>query len=175
MWIQAPAHDRESLAQFREMRVNRDGEGDISQRTGGINGDLMRVCVDLADHEMRCVFGDGFGMRFALMQWRRIPGPGGAPVPAGRPVPASPERAQSLSPGTQPRDLSDQRRHQARLLLRTQQRENRAERHGHVGAADQLEHPQRMAGLVIPPGIAGHDRDPEHVDPRATAAAPAST
>jgi len=167
MRIEAAAHDYQSLGQLGEMRIERDGERDVGQGSGGVYGYLMRVGADLPDQEMCRVLGDGFGVRLTLSQRRSIPG--AERCCRCRRLDQSGhrgQRAQFLAPGTQPRDLADQRCHEARLLLRPDQRKHRAERDGYIGAADQLQHPQRVARLVIPPRIAGHDRDPENINVR---------
>ena len=74
MRIEAAAHDDQSLRQFGEMRVERNGEGDIGQRPRGIYGHLVRVGVHLPYHEMRRVFGDRLGVRRALEHRWSFPG-----------------------------------------------------------------------------------------------------
>ena len=123
--------------------------------------------ANLPDQKMCRVFGDGLGMRLALEQWRSIPG--AERRCRCRRLDQSGhrrQRAQFLAPGTQPGDFPDQRRHEAGLLLRPDQRKHSPERDRHVGTSDQLQHPQCVPRLVIPPRIAGHDRDAENIDLR---------
>ena len=54
--IEAAAHDDDALGELGELRIGADGEGDVGHGSGGEDGDLMRMGVDLADEEMDGVF-----------------------------------------------------------------------------------------------------------------------
>ncbi len=165
--IEASPHDDETLRQLGEMRVERHGKRNIGQGPRRVNGHLVGMGMDLPNQKMRRVLGDGFGVRLALGERRSLPGTERCCRcrrldQSGR----RGQRIQELAPGTQPGHLADQRCHQARLLLRSNEGKHRAERHRHVGSTEQLQQPQSVARLVVPPGITGHDRDSENIDLR---------
>ena len=57
--IEAAAHEHDALRERGEFGIDGDGERDVGQRAGGIDGDLVRMRAHLANEEVRRVFIDG--------------------------------------------------------------------------------------------------------------------
>jgi hypothetical protein len=72
--VEAAAHDDDPLGEGGEFGVDAESEGDVGERAGGVDGDLVRVGVDLADEEVDGVFFDGAGVRGAFGHGRDFVG-----------------------------------------------------------------------------------------------------
>ena len=52
LWVEAAAHDDDALRELGEVRIDCDGERDVGERAAGVDADLVRVRVHLADEEV---------------------------------------------------------------------------------------------------------------------------
>ena len=69
--VEAAAHDDDALGELGEVGIDGEGERDVGERAGGVDGDLVRVRVDLADEEVGGVFVERLGGGLRL---RRVVG-----------------------------------------------------------------------------------------------------
>ena len=164
--VQAATHDDDTLRQLGEVRIDRQRERDIRQRTGGVNRHLMRVRANLTDQEVRGVFVERLRVRRALRQRNRVPRAMNIRA-VGRhtddTIRSLHQVRRPLAPGTKPCDPAIQLRGQPRLFLRADERKYRARNHRHVRAADQFEHPQRVLHFFVAPGISCDDGNAQHL------------
>lgn len=147
--IDAAAHDDELLGEFGEVRVDCDGEREIGERASGVDGDLMRVEMNHADHEVRCVFGGGCGVRRAFDERGNFEGAveffaASSPVPSALVDDFAVERFPV--------------RDELRGIV---EREDGAGDDGNVGASDDFEHAESVGDFFVAPAVSGDDGDAE--------------
>ena len=70
--IEAAAHDDDAFGERGEFRIDGDGERDVGERAGGVDGDLVRMRAHLADEEVRGVFVERFDGRQAFRHGRNF-------------------------------------------------------------------------------------------------------
>jgi len=72
--IETTAHDDDAFGGLDEVRVDGECEDNVCEGSGGIDGHLLRMRVDLTDEEVGGVLVAGFRLRGAFAKGRNFPG-----------------------------------------------------------------------------------------------------
>ena len=146
--VEARAHEHELLGERGNLRVEAERQSDGRERTPDVQRHLVRVLPDLLDHEERAVQIDRLQRRHARRRCRHF---------IGRVVTPGIPRAFV-------RELAELRLPCSGQVARVDQRERGALCHRNLAVASQLQHAQHVRGAGFDPGVAGRDRDTEHLD-----------
>jgi hypothetical protein len=152
---EASAHDGDAGGELGEVRIDGEGEGDVGERAGGVDGDLVGMRVDLANEEVSGVLVEGLGGGRAFRQGWDDEG-----TMVGLHVGVVGERA----PGSVPGEGADERALEEGLLLGADEGENGSGDDGDIGAVDEFEHAQGVLDLLRLPRVAGDHGDAEDFD-----------
>jgi hypothetical protein len=149
---EAAAHDEDALGELGEVGVDGEGKGDVGERAGGEDGDLVGVGVDLADEEVGGVFVEGLGGGRALylggkIVWTVI----GLGAGFGGQVP----------PGAVPGEGAGEGLLEVGFLLGAEEGEDGSGNDGDIGAVDELKHAEGVLDLFGLPGVAADHGDAE--------------
>ena len=148
--INAAAHDDQFFRQLREMRIQSNGKGEIGHRSSRVNGYVVGILMDHADHEMRRVFrgwlcgGSAFGQRRNFVRAVDTVAPGKIPCALVK-------------------DLAVERFPLGDVFLGANQRKYRSGNHRDVRAANNFHKPQSVLHFFIPPVVAGENGDAKNI------------
>src|ERR1700679_3641266 len=68
---QTASHNNDALCQLGEVRVDRNGKGNIRQRTSRVDRDLMRMRMHLTNKKVRSIFGQRLYRGLTFFQLRQ--------------------------------------------------------------------------------------------------------
>ena len=122
--------------------IDGDGERDVGERAGGVDGDLLGMGVDLADEEVGGVFVERLGGGRAFFERGDYEG---AVVRLHAGV------LGEVAPGAVPGEAADERGFEHGLGLVRSEREDCAGDYGDVGAMDEFEHAEGVLRLLRAP------------------------